>query len=333
MIELARPALLRHDLHRDVPHGEAVSLAATPGTNMVFAGWSGACTGTGACAVTMDATKAVTATFEPTPRALDVAVTGGGSVTSAPAGISCPAACAASFGHGTEVTLTAAPSPGSSLVGWGGACTGFAATCTVSMTAARSVTAEFTPLKHVLTVTLAGAASGSVSGTAPGLLCPPSCVAMVDHGKAVTLTPAAAAGAVFAGWSGACSGTGACTVTVDGDRTATARFEPARLRLSVAFNGSGRVTSKPAGLDCRRDCQRQFAYGTSVALTPTADAGWRFLGWRGACAGAKRVCTVSMTQARSATVVFVRNGGASLGTAGQRSFVETASAKRDRPRR
>ena len=228
-----------------------VTLTATPGTNVVFAGWSGACSGTGACTVTMDAAKAVTATFEPTPRALDVAVTGGGSVTSAPAGISCPTACAASFGHGTDVTLTATPSPGSSLVGWGGACSGFAATCTVSMTAARSVTAEFTPLKHMLTVSLAGGASGSVTGSAPGLVCPTSCTAMVDHGTAVTLTPAAAPGAVFAGWSGACSGTGACTVTVDADRTATARFEPARQRLSVAFNGNGRVTSKPAGLDCR----------------------------------------------------------------------------------
>jgi endoglucanase len=156
---------------------------------------------------------------------------------------------------------------------------------------------------------------------------------MLDHGSVVTLTPAAAAGSVFAGWSGACSGTGPCTVTLDADRAATARFEPARQRLSLALNGSGRVTSKPAGLDCRRDCQREFAYGTSVRLTPAADRGWRFLGWRGACAGAKAACTLSMTQARSTTAVFVRGSGVSLAPAGQRAFVETASAKRDRPRR
>jgi uncharacterized repeat protein (TIGR02543 family) len=281
----------------------------------------------------MDAAREVTATFELTPRALDVAVTGGGGVTSAPAGISCPATCSTAFGHGTDVTLTAAASPGSSFLGWGGACTGFAATCTVSMTTARSVTADFTPLKHKLTVTLAGTASGSVAGDTPGLVCPTTCTTMVDHGTAVTLTPAAAPGAVFAGWSGACTGTGACTVTVDADRTATARFEPARQRLSLAFNGSGRVTSQPAGLDCRRDCARQFAYATSVRLKPVADRGWRFLGWRGACAGTKGACTVSMTQARSATVVFVRSGGLSIAPAGQRQFVETASAKRDRPRR
>ena len=179
----------------------------------------------------------------------------------------------------------------------------------------------------MLTVSLAGAASGSVTGNAPGLVCPTSCTAMVDHGTAVTLTPAAAPGAIFAGWSGACSGTGACTVTVDADRTVTARFEPARQRLSVAFNGNGRVTSKPAGLDCRRDCSRQLAYGATVTLTPAADRGWRFLGWRGACAGAKGACTLSMTQPRSTTAVFVRAGGAVLAPAGARQFIETASAK------
>lgn len=41
----------------------AVTLIATPTTGSAFAGWSGACTGTGACAVTMDAAKSVTATF------------------------------------------------------------------------------------------------------------------------------------------------------------------------------------------------------------------------------------------------------------------------------
>ena len=40
-----------------------VSLTATPDANSVFAGWSGACAGMGTCTVTMDAVKAVTATF------------------------------------------------------------------------------------------------------------------------------------------------------------------------------------------------------------------------------------------------------------------------------
>jgi len=47
-------------------HGINVALTATPGVGFQFSGWSGACTGTGACNVTMDAAKSVTATFTAT---------------------------------------------------------------------------------------------------------------------------------------------------------------------------------------------------------------------------------------------------------------------------
>ena len=40
----------------------------------------------------------------------------------------------------------------------------------------------------------------------------------------VTLKPAAKAGAAFRGWSGACSGTGTCTVNLSRNRTVTAKF-------------------------------------------------------------------------------------------------------------
>ena len=45
-------------------HGAVVTLTATPNIGSSFAGWSGACTNpSGDCIVTMDADKAVTATF------------------------------------------------------------------------------------------------------------------------------------------------------------------------------------------------------------------------------------------------------------------------------
>jgi hypothetical protein len=45
-------------------HGTVVVLTATPATNYYkFTGWSGACTGTGTCSLTMDAVKSVSATF------------------------------------------------------------------------------------------------------------------------------------------------------------------------------------------------------------------------------------------------------------------------------
>jgi hypothetical protein len=49
--------------------GTEVTLTAAPATGSTFSGWSGACAGTGACKVTMSATRSVTATFtkESTP--------------------------------------------------------------------------------------------------------------------------------------------------------------------------------------------------------------------------------------------------------------------------
>ena len=47
-------------------HGTSVTLTATPSSNSVFAGWAGACNGPATtCTVTMDASKSVTATFNP----------------------------------------------------------------------------------------------------------------------------------------------------------------------------------------------------------------------------------------------------------------------------
>ena len=45
------------------PHGTEVTLTATPATGWTFSAWTGACTGSGACVVTMDGNKTVTATF------------------------------------------------------------------------------------------------------------------------------------------------------------------------------------------------------------------------------------------------------------------------------
>jgi len=71
-----------------------------------------------------------------------VTTTGGGTITSNPAGINCGSACAASFTVGSAVTLSAAPFAGMAFQGWSGACTGTAA-CTLTMNAAKAVTATF----------------------------------------------------------------------------------------------------------------------------------------------------------------------------------------------
>ena len=68
---------------------------------------------------------------------------GSGTVTSVPPGIDCGDSCSAGFDYNTVVTLSADPDTGSTFTGWSGeGCSG-TGTCTVTMTQARSVVANF----------------------------------------------------------------------------------------------------------------------------------------------------------------------------------------------
>jgi Tol biopolymer transport system component len=69
--------------------------------------------------------------------------TGAGTVRSAPAGIECGSDCSELYPNGTTVALTAQPAPGSTFVGWSGACSGLAPTCSVKTDAQRTVRAAF----------------------------------------------------------------------------------------------------------------------------------------------------------------------------------------------
>ncbi|HEY5709948.1 MAG TPA: hypothetical protein VIS51_11195 [Solirubrobacterales bacterium] len=129
--------------------GTEVTLKQTPAKHFHFVQWGGDCTGSGACEVTMGEAHEVSALFtEDSKHLLTLTKQGGGAgtVKSSVAGINCGAACsemASAYYQGTEVELTATPGKGSAFEGWsGGGCSG-TGTCTVTMSEAREVTAEF----------------------------------------------------------------------------------------------------------------------------------------------------------------------------------------------
>lgn len=115
--------------------GDEITLTATPrtGSGAVFTGWSGDadCLAFGnVTTVTMDGPRSCTARFVQ-PR-VEVSVTGSGTVVSPPQIRDCRAgsptsACTRTTASGPEATLTAIADPGAALVGWGGDCTGTAA--------------------------------------------------------------------------------------------------------------------------------------------------------------------------------------------------------------
>jgi Divergent InlB B-repeat domain len=251
--------------------------------------------------------RLVTGTGVPIGPTLTVSKSGAGSgtVTSSPAGINCGTACAASYVTGTPVTLTATPAAGSTFTGWtGGGCSG-TGTCLVTMTAATTVTAGFVVQSFALTVNKTGTGTGTVTSAPTGINCGATCVFSYSFNTQVTLTPTAATGSTFTGWSGACTGTGSCVVTMNAAKTVTANFTVPTFVLTVnkAGAGTGTVTSTPAGINCGATCTFSFNNNTMVTLTATPAAGSTFTSWSGACTGSGG-CTVTMSAARTVTATF-----------------------------
>ncbi len=152
---------------------------------------------------------------------------GSGTVISAPAGINCGNDCSEAYANGTNVTLTASPAGGSVFTGWSGACFGSNLTCDMEMTLNRSVTATFEPvgLTYLLTVSSLGTGIGTLTSTPAGISCGSDCSEAYLSGASVELTASAGPDSTFTGWGGACSGTGACTVTMSAARSVTATFQ------------------------------------------------------------------------------------------------------------
>ena len=114
--------------------------AATTGTVPVtITGTSGSLSNTTTINLTVNALPKFTLTVSDTGL-------GSGTVTSSPAGINCGNACSASYASGTTVTLTATPGFLSGFGGWSGCDAVSGNSCTLKMSSARSVTANFTLL-------------------------------------------------------------------------------------------------------------------------------------------------------------------------------------------
>lgn len=75
-----------------------------------------------------------------------------------------------------------------------------------------------------LEVAKSGNGSGSVTSSPSGISCGSTCFADYAAGTTVTLTAKADSGSAFKGWSGPCSGTGSCEVTLNAAAQVGAEF-------------------------------------------------------------------------------------------------------------
>jgi hypothetical protein len=172
------------------------------------------------------------------------------------------------------------------------------------------VTATFTPIQYMLTVTKSGTGSGTVTSTPAGIDCGSDCTGQYDQGTEVVLTASPDTGSTFGGWSGGgCGGIDTCVVSMTAAQSVTAGFTLNQYTLTVVKDGTGTgtVTSSPAGIDCGTVCSEAYDYDTEVTLTANPDAGSTFGGWSGGGCGGTDTCVVSMTAAQSVTAGFTLN--------------------------
>ena len=101
--------------------------------------------------------------------------------------------------------------------------------------------------KYPLSVTLLGSGTGKVSANAARIDCSASCTSSLGAGSHVVLTATPMAGSDFTGWSGSCSGSGTCTVVMDGAKEVSARFSLSRAVFSSRRKLDGTDAVGPNG--------------------------------------------------------------------------------------
>jgi YVTN family beta-propeller protein len=180
-----------------------------------------------------------------------------------------PNPCSASYPYGTVVNLTAAGTGGSSFTTWGTDCDG-SGPCSVTMTAAHSVSATFTaaapPPTSTLTVNLLGTGNGStndsVSSPPPqsgSISCSESegvvsgsCSDTYNTTQTAIISEVAGANTNFIGWTGCDSLTlsSQCVVSMTNSRTVTANFAPTPIAIPVTFPVSPVPVTETAVYNC-----------------------------------------------------------------------------------
>lgn len=160
---------------------------------------------------------------------------------------------------------------------------------------------------RMLSITKLGTGTGSVTSTPAGIDCGSICEKEFTESSTVQLNTSPAGDSEFSGWTGHSD----CSngfVTMNVDKTCNAHFDlKPMLTVTKGGDGSGTVTSNPAGVSCGADCSERYDSGTVVRLTPTASTGSSFVGWSGHVDCGDGKVTMNGDRACEATFMLHRN--------------------------
>ena len=314
--------------------GETVTLTATPSDGSTFSGWKGGlCANPLAeeCRITIDpatwdfdSVKPALATFLPRRYALTASVSSAIQVTAPDfpgkvekGGV---AISTIEIEHGSTLLLNAMPhSPKFLFKQWdlAGPCKLQGATCTVVVSGAIAITAEFEAL-YKLSVSVAstlpstqsitvnfGSIQKSIAGGQTAIL-----AENLTSGTATTVTLGPVTGYT-------CTSSGPTTIpSADATITVNCVQNTYALTLTPPSNGGIAVSSTTPA-----NAVSPYPHGTQVIITASAATGYSFGSWTGTCLGITTSgCTVTMDSAKTVGATFTIQTftvtGSALPTAG-----------------
>jgi hypothetical protein len=152
---------------------------------------------------------------------------------------------------------------------------------------------------YTLNVDIAG--SGSVISFPDGVSCSISCSVAFPQGAVVGLTADPTLGYSLQSWTGACTGTGGCSVTLSGNQTVTATFS----------NGGETFTGSISGIGTYSGLSQNIMTGTMqiVSNGPLADNG---LGVGGTYSINGQIVFTYFNGSAPVTEAYVNSGGAAF---------------------
>jgi uncharacterized protein (TIGR03437 family) len=275
------------------------------GTQYVFSNWSDGGGQTHSVTASSSATT-YTASFA-TQYLLTTAASpiSGGTVTAAPSSTN------GYYTAGTSVQLTASPSSGYQFSNWSGDLSGSTNPQSVTMSAPRNVTANFSTVTATSVTVTTNPPGLQISVDGSTLTAPQnfSWSAGSSHTIGVT-SPQGSGGTqyIFSNWSDGGGQTHSVTAPSSAT-TYTASFTTQYLLTTVAApNSGGTVTAAPSSTN------GYYTAGTSVQLTATPSNGYQFATWSGDLSGGTNPQSVTMSAARNVTANFSSLTGVTVTT-------------------
>jgi hypothetical protein len=292
------------------PYGTTVSLTAFASTGWQFIRWEGDCgvgTGGNICFVNVGLINVVNAVFQ---RVTTTLISGPSTSTlGSPVTLSATVS-GASFQTGSVAFMSdSVVIPGCEALPLAIG-TGLASCITSGLSAGvHSITAAYTDvangenassvtttalthtvnlaITYALDVTRTGSGSGTVTSAPAGINCAATCIASFNAATVVTLNATPESGSTFAGWSGACTGTAPCVVTMSVARSVTATFSLIPYTVTPSSGANGSIAP---------NFPQSVVPGSTTTFTVTPLAGYR-ASVVGTCGGSFNVATGIYTTA------------------------------------